>query len=98
MEITLNISDVAVNPEFNSAEIVVTPTFSSGVPDVNKKYVDAALDLKVDKVANHSLVPNSEINKLAEYPEYDDMATKEYVNGILGDINTALETILAIEV
>lgn len=98
MEINLNISDVVVNTEFNSAEIVVTPTFSSGVADVNKKYVDDGLALKVDKVegkglstndytnedkislankvdkvANHSLVPDSEINKLAEYPKFEDL-------------------------
>jgi hypothetical protein len=98
MTVQLNISDVILQPELNAAQITITPTFSSGVPDVNKQYVDEGLALKVDKADDHSLVPDAEIDKLADYPEYDYMATKEYVDNILGDINTALETILAIEV
>ena len=80
------------------------------VPEELKKYVrvlgswvDVTEDLesipkKVDKVDGKSLVDDSEIDKLAEYPEFYYMATKEYVDNLLGDINTALETILAIEV
>ena len=81
MEITLNISDVVVNPELNSAEIVVTPTFSSGVPDVNKQYVDYRLSLKVDKEDGKSLVDDTEIDKIADYPELDP---------INGDVNKFL--------
>ena len=73
MIVQLNISDVILQPELNAAQITITPTFSSGVPDVNKQYVDEGLALKVDKVDNHSLVPDTEINKLAEYPEFEDL-------------------------
>ena len=55
-----------------------------------KKYLD-------NVVIKGGITPE-ERAKLAEYPEFEDMATKEYVDEILGDINTALETILAIEV
>ena len=73
MTIQLNISDVILQPELNAAQITITPTFSSGVPNVNKQYVDEGLDLKVDKVEGSSLVPNSEIAKLSEYPEFEDL-------------------------
>ena len=73
MTIQLNISDVILQPELNAAQITITPTFSSGVPDVNKQYVDDGLALKVDKVEGSSLVPDTEINKLAEYPEFEDL-------------------------
>lgn len=98
MIVQLNISDVILQPELNAAQLTITPIFSSGVPDVNKQYVDEGLDSKVDKVEGSSLVPDTEIDKLSEYPEYVYMATKEYVDNILRDINTALETILAIKV
>ena len=58
----------------------------------------ASIPNKVDKVEGSSLVHETEIDKLAGYPEFDYMVTKEYVDNILGDVNTALETILAIEV
>ena len=73
MIVQLNISDVILQPELNAAQITITPIFSSGVPDVNKQYVDEGLDLKVDKVDDHSLVPDTEIDKLAEYPEFEDL-------------------------
>lgn len=109
MIVQLNISDVILQPELNAAQITITPIFSSGVPDVNKQYVDDGLALKVDKVegkglstedyttaekskvsnvplntntelsakvdkvAGKSLVDDSEIDKLAEYPEFEDL-------------------------
>jgi len=69
MTIQLNISDVILQPELNAAQITITPTFSSGVPDVNKQYVDEGLALKVDKVEGKSLVDDSEIDKLAGIEE-----------------------------
>ena len=73
MIVQLNISDVILQPELNAAQITITPIFSSGVPDVNKQYVDEKLLLKVDKVEGSSLVPDTEIDKLAEYPEFEDL-------------------------
>ena len=121
MTVQLNISDVILHPELNAAQITITPIFSSGVPDVNKQYVDEGLDLKVDKVdgkglstedyttaekskvANvplntntelaakvdkvegKSLVPDTEIDKLAEYPEFEDL---EFSHANLTDKNS----------
>lgn len=73
MIVQLNISDVILQPELNAVQITITPIFSSGVPDVNKQYVDEKLLLKVDKVEGSSLVPDTEIDKLAEYPEFEDL-------------------------
>lgn len=69
MNVEIKSVEVIVNPEFNAAEIIITPTFSSGVPDVNKQYVDEKLLLKVDKVEGSSLVPDTEIDKLAGIEE-----------------------------
>ena len=97
MDITIEVTEIIA--ESTISETVITcDVVMSMESDVDKAYVDAALALKVDKLENYSLVPDTEIDKLSEYPEFEDVATKEYVNGILGDINTALETILAIEV
>ena len=41
--------------------------------DVTKAYVDQQDALKVDKVEGHSLVPDTEINKLAGYPELENL-------------------------
>ena len=73
MNVEIKSVEVIVNPELNAAQITITPTFSSGVPDVNKQYVDEGLYLKVDKVDDHSLVHDTEIDKLAEYPEFEDL-------------------------
>lgn len=75
MTVQINISDVILQPELNAAQITITPIFSSGsgVPDVNKQYVDEGLDLKVDKELGSSLVPDTEIDKLSEYPEFEDL-------------------------
>ena len=81
MTIQLNISDVILQPELNAAQITITPTFSSGVPDVNKQYVDYGLSLKVDKEDGKSLVDDTEIDKIADYPELDP---------INGDVNKFL--------
>ena len=62
-----------MHPELNAAQITINPIFSSGVPDVNKQYVDDGLALKVDKAEGKSLVDDSEIDKLAEYPEFEDL-------------------------
>lgn len=85
MTIQLNISDVILQPELNAAQITITPTFSTGVPDVNKQYVDEKLLLKVDKVEGSSLVPDTEIDKLAEYPEFKDL---EFSHESLTDKNS----------
>ena len=85
MIVQLNISDVILQPELNAAQITITPTFSSGVPDVNKQYVDEKLLLKVDKVEGSSLVPDTEINKLAEYPEFENL---EFSHANLTDKNS----------
>ena len=72
MTIELNISDVILHPELNAAQITITPIFSIGIPDVNdvnKQYVDDGLALKVDKIENYSLIPDSEIDKLAGIEE-----------------------------
>ena len=65
-------------------EIIVKPRFEFSLK-------------KCGDVIPYGITPE-ERAKLAEYPEFDYMATKEYVDNILGDVSTALETILAIEV
>ena len=88
MIVELNISDVILQPELNAAQITITPIFSSVIPDVNKQYVDDGLASKVDKVDDHSLVPDTEIDKLAEYPEFEDL---EFSHEKLTDKNSEAE-------
>ena len=40
---------------------------------VSKTYVDQQDTLKVDRVEGSSLIPDTEIDKLAEYPEFEDL-------------------------
>ena len=48
--------------------------------DVNKSYVDAGLNKKVDKKIGYSLVADSEIERLAGVDNYDDTAIKSSIN------------------
>ena len=48
--------------------------------DVNKSYVDAGLNKKVDKKTGYSLVADSEIKRLSNVDNYDDTAIKATIN------------------
>ena len=56
--------------------------------------VEATLPTKVDKVTNSSLVPDSEITKLAAYPSYSDVESAIGEKQTATQVNTAIATAL----
>lgn len=70
----INITVTEIIAESTISETVITCDVVMSIEsDVDKAYVDNQLDLKVDKIENYSLVPDTEIDKLSEYPEFEDL-------------------------
>lgn len=96
----INITVTEIIAESTISETVITCDVVMSIEsDVDKAYVDNQLDLKVDKIDNHSLVPDLEIEKLAgieenannyTHPETHPASILDVVDVVNGDANKFL--------